>query len=242
MARLFDDASNQYLSVAQPVVAAVPLTMAAWIYKDDTADDACVMSIADVATATHFFQLEYWNDELVYAGTCGGGAVQEAMTSAAGGINTWVHACGVFPAINSRAVFLNGGSKGTNSGSATPAGLDNTSIGAKVASSIVNYASGRIAEAAIWDVALTDTEVALLSKGFSPLFIRPQNLVAYWPLIRDTDDDIVGGYSMTPYNTPTVAAHPRVLYPTAAIIGKSGVVLAVRIPRPPAAYNTLAIY
>jgi hypothetical protein len=53
----------------------------------------------------------------------------------------------------------------------------------------------------------------MLAAGFSPLFVRPQSLVAYWPLIRDNDNDIVGGYDMTAYNTPTVAAHPPVIYP-----------------------------
>jgi hypothetical protein len=36
--------------------------------------------------------------------------------------------------------------------------------------------------------------------------------VAYWPLIRDTDDDIVGGYSLTANGGPTIAVHPPVLY------------------------------
>jgi hypothetical protein len=74
--------------------------------------------------------------------------------------------------------------------------------------------SGSIAEAAIWNVALTDAKVAILAAGFSPLFVDPQSLVAYWPLVRDTDDDVVGGYDMTAYNTPTVASHPpKIFYP-----------------------------
>jgi hypothetical protein len=32
-------------------------------------------------------------------------------------------------------------------------------------------------------------------------------------LIRDEDEDIVGGLSLTAYNTPSVAAHPPILYP-----------------------------
>ena len=72
---------------------------------------------------------------------------------------------------------------------------------------------GRIAEAAIWNVELTDAEVAILGKGFSPPFIRPESLVFYAPLIRDEDDDRVGGLSLTAYNTPTIASHPPIIYP-----------------------------
>ena len=52
----------------------------------------------------------------------------------------------------------------------------------------------------------------MLARGYSPLFVRPQNLVAYWPLIRDEDQDRVGGYDMAAYNTPSVAAHPPIIY------------------------------
>lgn len=37
---------------------------------------------------------------------------------------------------------------------------------------------------AIWDVALSDAEVALLSRGASPMLVRPEALVEYWPMIR----------------------------------------------------------
>ena len=42
--------------------------------------------------------------------------------------------------------------------------------------------SGRIAEAAIWNVALADAEIAALARGIKPNHIRPGNLVLYCPL------------------------------------------------------------
>ena len=68
-----------------------------------------------------------------------------------------------------------------------------------------------------WDAALTDDEVAALAAGHSPLLIRPASLVAYWPLgglSGDHDRDIVGGYDLTAYNSPTWADHPPVIYPS----------------------------
>jgi hypothetical protein len=67
---------------------------------------------------------------------------------------------------------------------------------------------GRIAEAAIWNVALSADDAASLAAGASPLTIRRDALVGYWPL-RDADGDIsaVNAYTMTPTNSPTYGDH-----------------------------------
>ena len=77
------------------------------------------------------------------------------------------------------------------------------------------YTDSIIAEAAVWNVDLTDAEVAILAAGYSPLFVRPQFLVAYWSLFGDSspEPDIIGGYDMTLNNGPTQATHPIIHYP-----------------------------
>jgi len=73
---------------------------------------------------------------------------------------------------------------------------------------------GDVAEAALWDTDLTDDEIAALAQGFSPSMVRPDQLLAYAPLIRDEDRDLqdrAGGF--TPTSSPTVADHPRIIYP-----------------------------
>ena len=84
-----------------------------------------------------------------------------------------------------------------------------------------NSMDGYMAEAAVWNVALTSAEVSVLSKGYSPLLVRPQSIVSYWPLIGRTSPeiDLVGGYGMTLVNAPTTAAHPRIIYPTSPQVG-----------------------
>jgi hypothetical protein len=72
-----------------------------------------------------------------------------------------------------------------------------------------NYHNGLAAEAAVWNVALSDAEVVSLSKGFKPYRIRPQSLVFYAPLIRELHD-VRGGRNLTNNNSATVANHPRV--------------------------------
>ena len=65
--------------------------------------------------------------------------------------------------------------------------------------------NGDLAHIAIWNVALTDAEIASLYNGgigLDPRYVRSANLVAYWPLIRN-DLDYIGGYNLTAYNSPT---------------------------------------
>jgi hypothetical protein len=54
----------------------------------------------------------------------------------------------------------------------------------------------------------------LLSLGYSPLFVRPQSLVAYWPLIgRNSPElELIGGQGGTLTGT-TQAEHPRIIRP-----------------------------
>ncbi|KKK59939.1 hypothetical protein LCGC14_3029330, partial [marine sediment metagenome] len=85
------------------------------------------------------------------------------------------------------------------------------SIGRSGISTPQSYMDESIAEVAIWNVALSNAEVALLAKGFSPLLIKPESLVSYWPLVRDDDNDWIGGFDLTAFNTPTVSDHPPVI-------------------------------
>lgn len=84
------------------------------------------------------------------------------------------------------------------------------------------FADGRVAEAAIWNVALTASEVAALAKGVSPLQIRPASLQAYWPLIgrQSPEPDWVGGFNLTLTNAPANAAHVPVMPPYAWVMNR----------------------
>ena len=73
-----------------------------------------------------------------------------------------------------------------------------------------------MAEAAVWDVALNDDEVAALAHGYSPRLIRPDHLAAYWPLgglPGQNDKDLLGSHELTAYNTPSWTDHPPLVYP-----------------------------
>lgn len=82
---------------------------------------------------------------------------------------------------------------------------------------------GDIAEFGLWTfdsgtASLTASEFLALSKGFSPRFIRPQNLVFYMPLIgaNSPERDIRAGLTGTITGTIAQSAHPAVYYPRRA--------------------------
>lgn len=215
MARLFDDGASEYLESSATPISATPVTLGAWVYTDDVnQDDQTAITIQDTASGANFLSL---TTRIGGPGLAVRAYSKQGEDSAYSSVgltqDTWHHICAVFAATNSRIAYLDGGNSGSNAGVSTDTGFDTVAIGARRDSSPGEYWSGRIAEAAIWNVALTVNEVGILALGYSPLFVRPQSLVSYWSLIRDEDQDRVGGYDMAAYNTPGIAPHAPVYYP-----------------------------
>jgi len=125
----------------------------------------------------------------------------------------WYHLAGTFDGTNAH-IYVNGTEiSGVSSGTlGLNANNENIRIGAASATIGDREIDGQMAEIAIWNIKLIDEEIVSLAKGFSPLFIRPQNLIAYWPLIRRLNDKI-NGLNGTATGT-TVVSHPRMIYPT----------------------------
>ena len=69
---------------------------------------------------------------------------------------------------------------------------------------------GAIAEAAIWNVVLTDNEFYALNAGYSPALVRPTALVEYVPMLRD---NISRKLAAPTISGALVYPHPRVIYP-----------------------------
>jgi len=211
MARLFDDAQSEYLEVTSAPATAVPLTIVFWFKCDDGTKDEYAFYLSDGTLDNSFVGMLNSSGgavDDVRAYTFAESIQPHADTTTTWTTDTWHHAAYVFAANDSRAAYLDGAGKGTNATSATPTGIDLVRIG-RVGSS---YYSGALAEVAIWDVALSDEQVATLAGGSAPSLVQAGNLVAYWPLIDD-DDDAANGYDLTAYNTPSWAGdHPEIDY------------------------------
>ena len=223
MARLFDDASTEYLVVNQ--VFATPPFVIACRFRTDLDSTNYLLTIADSASNNDNFALYLAGvsaGDPIGVSAKGSGVTKTALSSAGYSLNTWGHATGIFVANNDRRAFFEGANKGTNADTTTPINLDRTTIGVLGRAALTGYMSGMIAEAAIWDLSVwpgaSDSDKAdnfekilpSLAKGFTPLHF-PLGLKAYWPLIRGLNDSF-GGYNLTANGT-VVIAHPRIIQP-----------------------------
>jgi hypothetical protein len=135
-------------------------------------------------------------------------------------VGSWHHAAVWFQGDTSRKTFFDGsaGSEETSSSVALP--FNGTGIGIDIdASARTNPMDGEIAEAAIWDVILTNDEVAMLAAGATPLMVRPGSLAGYWPLYTTgTEPDWVGDNPMTETGTVTkTSTNIPIMYPDAQL-------------------------
>ena len=226
MARLFDDAASDYLELGSTPVTAVPLTLAAWFNKDDTAITGTVLAIGNnTAGGTNDrFRIRYGGAEDVFAETRSTLAAGEAQTTGGGSNNIWTHGAAVFAATNSRTAYRDGANSASNVTDVTPLSLNVVNIGCNYATigGRQLFWSGSIAEAAIWNRALSVAEVFSLAQGYSPLFF-PHGRVFYLPLnseILGVDlDNLDGG---DPVATGTTRSnHPKIIYPNQLFFKKA---------------------
>jgi len=138
-----------------------------------------------------------------------------AATTTGYSSGVWFHAAATFSGNTpmSLQAFINGGSKGTNSVNYTPSNINCTTIGALAANigggnQFFNQFGGQIGDCGIWDVVLSDDEIASLADGMSCDKVRPQSLRFYTPLVRDIAD-YSRGLALT-NNSTTVTDHPRI--------------------------------
>lgn len=221
MARLFTRASSEYLSISQSPIVTEPFTFACWFFLADVTNHHRLFVIEDDQSSVYRYSLSAVGS---VAGdpvrvNCYRSTMSNADSTSGYTASKWHHACGVIKAENDKKVYLDGGNSGTDTTAHGTSGtIDMVNIGVWYQNGGLNNPSdGRIAEAAIYNAALTENEVARLAQGYSPLLIRPDALVAYWPLFHN-DVDYVGKYHMTPYNSPSWAIHkPGIIYPNPRI-------------------------
>lgn len=221
MAYNFVLASSQYLEIDIAPITSVPITMAARYKTDSLVDYQSLACLSDSTVTNNALRLVLAGDEagdylqaVMYAGATYTGA----KSSIAYSTGVWQSAVAVYASSTSRTIYLNGANKGVDTNPATATGLNRLSIGRLGDSTPGGYMSGAIDDVALWDVALTDAEAAQYAAGVSPLFIRPGHLVAYFRLLDSVVVDMIGGLTLTAFNSPTVVASEPVFMPSAQIL------------------------
>ena len=207
------DGTDDYIEAALGANYDVPKTLACWFNSDLTNSRRTLITLASGAVASAEspgLTLMVDSTAVIRAQTSSTGGNNAAVTTATYGLQTWHHAAARFAGAASRIAYLDGvaGTENTTS-RATGGALDNLIVG-RGPGGTHNPSqpfNGRIAEAAVWDVALDADEIAALARGFKPSQIRPDKLLWYLPLVR-TVQDLRSGLTYTT-SGPVVAVHPR---------------------------------
>lgn len=232
MARLFDDAQNEYFYGTPSPVTAYPYVLGAWCRTDDDGlnNSQTILQLADKDVGDNYdgiFLTDGVNGGILKRAqiiTIDGGGALPIFTSNSWAVNQWVYVCGLFIAANDRRVLMNNAGKDTSATNKdVAAALDRVGVGATADSTRAGYFSGRIAWPAIWDLTnwpgatasdkgdeFERVAIPSLVAGWSPLAF-PLGLVALWPLggfdtgeaDGGTAQDIVGGYDMTAFSDAT---------------------------------------
>lgn len=209
MAYLYNDATPDYHFVNSGPISAEPLTIACW-FQTDIAADQMLVSVGDGA-ANDLWGIEINNDPQAARAKCyDAGAPVQASSSTTYSLNTWHHICATFASDTSRTVWLDGGGEASNASASSPGASDEIAVGIHIDRSS-DPLSGMVAEVGIWNATFTIVEALQLAAGYSPLLVRPESLVCYIPLVRGLGS-VVGDFGLTASGSPTVAAHPPVLY------------------------------
>jgi len=202
--------SSSYIEATSTPVTATPFTMVCWFNPTNVSTDGALMAIGNSAGSNRF--------QMNMNGATGGDTIAissvGASTATASSTNlftanTWHHAAAVCASNASRTIYLNGVQGTPNTTSITVVGVNNIMIGGRWnGGSRGFFANTKIAEVAIWNIALTNDEVLSLSKGFAPYLIRPMNLRFYNRCLR-ISRDLSGGRALTQTNI-TNYDHPRI--------------------------------
>lgn len=213
-------------------LTAVPVSLACWALPAvvNTSQIAVALQNSGAAANSNNFNLAINSSAEVRARTNGTDAVS-TLTATAG---VWVHMCAVFAATNSRAAYINGGGKGTDATNVSPSGINSTLVG--VGGGTVqrnNPFTGPVCEVGIWNIALSDADVAMLALGYPPPMVRPDALVAYYPLIGRASPEtdawgkidltVTGAVSTEPHARIIPLRQPQLLIPPPSAITRLGI-------------------
>jgi hypothetical protein len=182
--------SGDYLHYFQSAISekalatAAPFSVSIWFKTAGQGSAACLWSMADKDVGNHLWRLVLRSTATrqVRMGVFAGSGTN-ITTTATYALNTWQHAGIVEASPTSHSVFVNGVNKVTKTTSRVPLNADRTCLGRVCDSTPGQQFNGDQAHFSMWNVALSDQEMASLGAGLNPLYLRGgSGLICYSPL------------------------------------------------------------
>ena len=171
--------TDQGLTIGDVFYGSYPISVSCWFRPDRITGAAMVFWVQRDAGAAG-------SDGLIYA-PAGDNVQTNSNSGAAAGLSptgvfldVWQHGGGSFETA-SRYGVLNG-IRGAPDTTSSPMGGSQVVTDFCQVLTSNNEVEGSMAEFAMWSAVLDVKDWALLGAGYSPLFVRPRDLVVYYPL------------------------------------------------------------
>ena len=183
--------TDNYYSRVDGTITADPVTLACWFYPTALTAEMTLIALSP-NSASNGYALKcmgavagdpiYAQKDLVTTGNA-------VALGPDGTANVWYHAAGVFTSTLSRKAYFNGTAGAEETTEVVDGTIAYQAVGVTCRSTIENPIVGYVAEAAVWNVALTDADILELAGGKSALLVKPDNLIRYWPLLGILNDE-----------------------------------------------------
>jgi hypothetical protein len=198
------------VGVGQMGITNWPITMFTWVRSTDMANLQSSLTYQQAVSPFNGLHLYVVGATDKLAFQAPSGAASSAATYSSG---VWYALAGRGRATNDHDVVMDGVATTSTATGTYLSNLSEIRVGGRSTggAASTNVLTGSTACPAIWNVALSDADIAMLVKGFSPRRVRPANLVWYAPLIRGLQK-IVGavGQNLSIETSAAPAAHPRI--------------------------------
>lgn len=189
MGRVFNGTSD-YLEATSAAVTAYPMTLACWAMpRDLTAAQQQLMAVSEAATFRAISLVVRSTGRLrARSSDSAGTAASAEQTSPIAVVGAWIHAAAVFTGDADRTVYANGiAANNTTSITTGVINFNRSDIGVWAANSTrQEFFAGVVAHAAIWNVALSRSEIEQLACGKYPWEVRPEAMVDYVPIAQNS--------------------------------------------------------
>ena len=180
------DGGDDYVNGSITPITDTVCTLSAWINPDSGGEnnEGRIVSISTPGYGTLFL----WPNSRIKAAFANSYPNENnSVSSTTYSIGSWQHVLVTYDNASAPKIYLNGVEVSYSSRSfagAVTADPANFIIGTNDTDGTYTF-DGKIAEVAVWDVALTPTEIAQLANAQikdMPLQIQPSNLKGYWPM------------------------------------------------------------
>lgn len=203
-----------------PVSVGYPLSVSAWVNPLNPGTNRAIFNVVNTSTGQrHLFYMGTGDGLLIFSHD-GSSFSQGSGATGAVTPGTWAQVGIDIQGTSSRNVIYNGVAGSLDTGTRVVTGLNRVYIGGyNDGTGLVAgfYGSGLIADVGVWNATLTQDEWTSLGARVSPRLVRPQNLVAYWPLfgrVSPTEEDWIGSLPLTAsVSPPSNSDHPPLIYP-----------------------------